>query len=245
MGEYNFSATGHVHVFVGGMRHEGRDPVLVDPNLVLAGEHPQDRFGTSVGTAGDVNADGYSDLVVGAGANDSGGTGAGRVYVYLGGPVVDAVPDLVLTGERPSGLLGRSVAAAGDVNGDGFADIVIGAPGVFAGEDAGRAYVVLISPVPLGIGPPGGGGAVIQIHPNPARGRVSLELELTAPGDVTAEVYDTGGRRVGTIVEREALPVGRTVLGWEPQSLGAGLYLVRIQIAGRQETRKLVWLGQR
>ena len=49
----------------------------------LAGEGVTDFFGSSVSTAGDVNGDGYSDVIVGAQGNDADGSAAGRAYVYL------------------------------------------------------------------------------------------------------------------------------------------------------------------
>ena len=79
------------------------------------------QFGDSVATAGDVNGDGYADVIVGAPCYDNGQTDEGRAYVYLGsasGPAPRAGLD---GGERPGGrLLRHSVATAGDVNGDGY-----------------------------------------------------------------------------------------------------------------------------
>jgi len=106
-----------------------------------------DRFGISVASAGDVNGDGFADVIVGAWANDAGGADAGRAYVYFGGPAADATPDLALTGAAANDSFGYSVASAGDVNGDGFADLLVGAYGSDAGgADAGRAYVYFGGP---------------------------------------------------------------------------------------------------
>ncbi len=59
------------------------------PDLMLHGEADGDQFGTSVRGCGDVNGDGWDDLVVGAPRNDAAFYNAGRVYVYFGGPAVD------------------------------------------------------------------------------------------------------------------------------------------------------------
>jgi hypothetical protein len=116
-------------------------------DIVLTGEATRDEFGVSVGTAGDVNGDGYTDVIVGAYFNDAGGTDAGRAYVYHGGPAADTVADLVLTGEAAGDRFGLSVGTAGDVNGDGYADVIVGADGNDAGgASAGRAYVYHGSP---------------------------------------------------------------------------------------------------
>ncbi len=87
-----------------------------------------DAFGLSVATAGDVNGDGHSDVIVGAPFNDTGGLSAGRVYIYFGGASMDNVADVLLTGAAANDLFGNSVATAGDVNGDGYSDVIVGAP---------------------------------------------------------------------------------------------------------------------
>jgi len=111
-------------------------------DLTLTGS-AGDAFGLSVSSAGDVNKDGYGDVIVGAYQNDAGGTDAGRAYVYFGGPGADAVADLTLTGAAAGDHFGNSVSVAGDVNGDGHSDVIVGAPLSDAGgSDAGRAYVM-------------------------------------------------------------------------------------------------------
>jgi len=92
----------------------------------------------SVATAGDVNGDGYDDLVVGALASEG---GKGKVYVYYGS--VDGLSESVgwtATGEYGTDEFGISVATAGYVNGDGYADLVVGAPHYW-NPDKGKVYV--------------------------------------------------------------------------------------------------------
>jgi len=117
------------------------DPLLTTPSTTLTGEGSNNDFGWSVAPAGDVNGDGYADVVVGAwGYPDAGYTG--RAYVYLGGQSgLATAPATTLTGEAAGNYFGYSVATAGDVNGDGYADVVVGAYGY--GANTGRAYVYL------------------------------------------------------------------------------------------------------
>ena len=100
-----------------------------------------DRLGVSVSTAGDVNGDGKTDFIVGAHAADPGGrSAAGSAYVYSGaGGVLFYQRDGGAAGDQ----FGYSVSAAGDVNGDGKADFIVGATRADPGDraDAGSAYV--------------------------------------------------------------------------------------------------------
>jgi FG-GAP repeat protein/flagellar hook capping protein FlgD len=127
---------GQAYVYYGGATPD------TTPDVTLTGQTAGDNFGFSTSSAGDVNGDGYADVIVGAPSNSAGGLGAGRAYVFCGGPGVDAAPDLTLTGVAPGDNLGTSVSSAGDVNGDGYADVIVGASHNDAGgTDAGRAYV--------------------------------------------------------------------------------------------------------
>ncbi|HWN82870.1 MAG TPA: FG-GAP-like repeat-containing protein, partial [Candidatus Udaeobacter sp.] len=101
-------------------------------------------FGKAVGTAGDVNGDGYSDLIIGAPLYDDGETDEGRVWIYHGSPTVPGPPVLLTQGDQPGALYGYSVGTAGDVNADGFSEVVAGAPGYdFNGVHDGGLVLVL------------------------------------------------------------------------------------------------------
>ena len=113
----------------------------------FVGENASDLLGFSVATAGDINNDGYSDVIVGARLNDGPGNDAGRAYIYFGGNPMDYIPEIVLNGTYPGEQFGWSVSSAGDVNKDGYSDVIVGAPlNDAAGEDAGRTYVFFGGP---------------------------------------------------------------------------------------------------
>ena len=107
-----------------------------------SGEAAWDYFGVSVSTAGDVNGDEYDDVIVGAWFNDAGGSDAGRAYIYYGSASMDNTPDVIMTGEAAADWFGISVSTTGDVNGDEYDDVIVGAACNDAGgSDAGRAYI--------------------------------------------------------------------------------------------------------
>jgi len=82
---------------------------------------------TSWGTTSDVNGDGYPDVLVGAPyANDS---DDGALFVFLGGPKGVATTPVTLTGPTGGYVYGYGVANAGDIDGDGFGDVLVGVPG--------------------------------------------------------------------------------------------------------------------
>ena len=85
-------------------------------------------FGQSVATAGDVNGDGYADVIVGAPYYDNGQADEGAAFVYLGGAAgLSAAAAWTAESDQAGALFGTSVGTAGDVNGDGYADVIVGA----------------------------------------------------------------------------------------------------------------------
>src|SRR6185295_9831852 len=97
-----------------------------------------DNLGYSVSVVGDVNGDGYDDVLVGAPNYSIGAVNRGRAYLYLGGAVIGTTPALTLTGENAFDFFGHAVADAGDLNHDGFGDFVVTAHGY--GNNRGRVY---------------------------------------------------------------------------------------------------------
>ena len=118
------SSEGNVFVYRGGAAALGSPVTLDNPADDSGGQ-----FGSSVASAGDLNADGYSDLVVGAPFQSAPVEEEGTVFVYLGSASGLSADPLELSNptDQANGRFGASVASAGDVNGDGYADVVVGA----------------------------------------------------------------------------------------------------------------------
>ncbi len=114
-----------------------------EPDWTAGGDQENSWFGEAVSTAGDVNGDGYSDVLVGAMGYDNGQPDEGKVFVYYGSAQgLSKTANWSAQGNQAGALFGSAVAAAGDVNGDGFGDILIGARNYNAGQQAaGRVFL--------------------------------------------------------------------------------------------------------
>ena len=119
------------------------DPLASSANWIVEGEQSDESLGSAVSTAGDVNGDGYSDVIVSAPFYDNGETDAGCVFVYYGSKTgLSTTPEWSQEGQRGRVFYGLAVSTAGDVNGDGYSDIIVGTHYYHNGEtDEGAAFV--------------------------------------------------------------------------------------------------------
>ena len=151
--------------------------VVITPAWQVQGNSAGASFGAAVASAGDVNADGYSDLIVGA----PGADGGGQVRVYLGsssGPT----GTVMLTGEQPGAQFGASVASVGDVNGDGFADVLVGSPSYVNGQP-GEGRLALFLGASTGI------TSTAAWHYESGLAEAYLGAAVGAAGDVNGDGY--------------------------------------------------------
>jgi FG-GAP repeat len=124
------------------------------PDWTAEPDQAEASFG-SVRSAGDVNADGYDDVIVGAPGYTHGQAGEGRAFVYLGSPSgLSPTPDWTAEPDQSGAYFGLSVDTAGDVNADGYDDVIVGALHYHHGQtDEGRAFVYFGSAAGLGLTP--------------------------------------------------------------------------------------------
>lgn len=151
-----------------------------------------DGLGEAVAAAGDIDGDGFDDLLIGAaGASPGGRFEAGSVYILYGAAGAAAVVDMAapaarvtrIDGQAGNDGLGDAVAAAGDVNGDGYGDFLIGAPGADAGGriDSGSAFLIY--------GRAGGLGATLALS---GLGAGGVRLDGPGPGALAGAALAAG-----------------------------------------------------
>ncbi len=185
---YDVSYTGKAYVWHGSSTGLTSGSDASDADWSIAGEGTSDRFGVSVASAGDVNGDGYDDVIVGA-SYDNGQTG--KAYVWHGSATgltddSDASDaDWSIAGEGGNDRFGHNVASTGDVNGDGYDDVIVGAH-TDAGS-TGKAYLWHGSATGLTVGDDAG-DADWSIAGEGADDRFGLSV--ASAGDVNGDGYD-------------------------------------------------------
>ena len=181
------TSTGSAYTYQGGPTTVATASTIVP----IQGQNAGDQFGYGVASAGDVNGDGYSDVIIGANGYVGGlsGTNLGAFYLYLGGPSgLSTTPagGTPFSGPGFNANFGMSVASAGDVNGDGYGDVVIGGYGYVNGGDGntGIAYVFFGSSIGLQTGTP-------QIINNPVGPDPDsfFGYSVAGIGDINADGY--------------------------------------------------------
>ena len=204
-------------------------PTTIDLNslgsagITIFGADNNDLSGNAVSSAGDVNGDGFDDLIIGANLADASGNakiGAGDSYVIFGSASLPTTIDLNTLGSAGITIFGAdagdesgfSVSSAGDVNGDGFDDLIIGANKADASgnakSNAGESYVIFGSDFTAAITHPGTGAAETLIGDPSAnamiggRGNDTLignggsDVLLGGEGDDVLSVSSTSFNRV-------------------------------------------------
>ena len=186
------AANGAVWVFFGGsgLGSSGVDSID-DADVWFYGDRNYDWLGGLVAAAGDLDDDGYDDIIMGATGDDDGGAQSGAFYLFYGASDISdssvADADILLYGDSAADRAGGVAEGVGDLNNDGFADVLFGVPyNADNGSNAGAAFI--------GLGPMSSGTvAAISSTDAVIYGGSAQDLagaEVSPAGDVDGDGYD-------------------------------------------------------
>jgi hypothetical protein len=189
--------TGGAYIYFGGPAMD------VNPDVCILCGTAGNAFGYSVSGAGDVNKDGYDDVIVGDPQNDSGKADAGAAFIFLGGPNMDDKPDVTIICATASDGFGQSVSDAGDMNNDGYADVIVSsyylASVFFGGPVMDASFDALLS------------------FPAQITG-----AKVSCAGDVNGDGFDdvlVGGYQSGTEIGKVAMHMGGRSIDSVPDAI--------------------------
>ena len=195
--------------------------------------------------AGDINNDGYSDLIKGLSSSFS---AIGQANIYFGGPDFDSIPDIIIHHSMFSGYynyFAHEVAGLGDVNGDGIDDFAIassqgsGFPWVifiFAGWDDAVSVDDPLDPEPA----LPTNFTLDQNYPNPFNPITTISFSLPRAETVTLRILNALGQTVAVLINEQRLGPGEHAVVWEAEGYASGVYLYELEYSSGQQSRKMV-----
>jgi hypothetical protein len=222
---------GKLYVLLGG------DPMDGVPDLLMYGTTGNSGLAMWTRHAGDINGDGYGDLICGAAREDPWGI----AYIWLGGASMDDTPDASMRGDSMHASVGFRVASAGDVDGDGRDEVMVSHypssstwHSVWVCKYTGTGVDELTDSRPS---LPSGVRTICS--PNPFRTETTILFDLPETSHVTLSIYDITGRLVETLVNETQQP-GIHQVHWNRKSNPSGVYFYRLRGGQFVETRKMV-----
>jgi hypothetical protein len=186
-------------------------------------------YGVLIANAGDMNGDGYNDIVVGTRE----GQVTSYVYIYGGGPKVNGELDAYY--EISQSQFGSTVASVGDVNGDGLSDIIVGAPGYPFEQNKGYWGIFLgstnIKVTSVGTGQPQQPQffELYQNYPNPFNSSTVISYQLEKEAGVNIKVTNTLGQEI-MLFNEGVQSAGKHRVNFTAKNLSSGWYVYTISV---------------
>lgn len=193
--------------------------------------------------AGDVNGDGYNDIIVTA---PRATMLAGFIWIFSGGPNIDKFFDAGV-GMSNDSYFGTSASRIGDVNGDGLGDIIVSAPfyymnldykgywAIFLGDSLITVTSVMEYPIiSTGI-------HLFQNFPNPFNPITTIKFYLPIADNVELKIYNLVGQEIATLTSMHYFE-GEHQIQWDASNLSSGIYFYKLKTSNYTETKKLLLL---
>ncbi len=221
--------------------------------LVLFGEDIMpSTFGLSLSSAGDLNGDGYDDIIIGD--YQAGKELKGKVYIFYGGSQMDSLFDLTLTDDKMSGsAFGYHVANTGDINGDGYNEILVSSYG--DSSQRGKVSIYTFKPTSVDENNKKKTGlkefSLYQNYPNPFNSTTTIPFTVNSKRktenrqlQTTLSIYNILGQKVNILVDEikssgyyQAIWDGKDQAGRE---MSSGIYFCRLKVGDFTKTRKMI-----
>lgn len=235
----SLSAKHSVFIHYGG--NDFKQRYQSTPDFIIPAPTGSCDFGNEICNVGDINGDSDNDLLIAANCT---GQGNGIVFVYSGGNALDDRFDAA-RGQSLEGAFGSSVSSVGDINHDGYSDIIIGAPnqpwtryegyfGIFLGDSRVPTSVEAKNLVPPF------GFALHQNYPNPIHQHSIFEFSLPQHVLIEIKIYNILGKELKTLINGEHAP-GQYEVYWNgkdqnDESVPNGVYFCRMRAFAFERT---------
>jgi hypothetical protein len=237
----------------------GGDPMDTEIDLVLEGFDPvPQNYGMDISLVGDVNWDGFGDIIASQSGGDVGGS---IVLVFLGSPWMDGQPDMRwMCWGTPIWGCGSTLIDGGDINGDGVDDIIFGSYDFWYNHTEGCIDIWLgdtsfvfsvpeenLVPIPKTY-------KLLPPYPNPFNSQLTIPIDLVTglTEDVSLKIYNILGQEVINLSREvqkkaEVIPLNRCNIVWNGKDkhgmdLGTGVYLVELRVGLDSQVEKVVLL---
>jgi hypothetical protein len=194
----------------------------------------------SIAGGKDLNKDGYSDILLGKENRDI--SYAGTLTIYYGGDEFDTIPDIFINGERELQYFANSIDFIGDVNGDGYEDIIAGE---YNSDDEilyNKVYLYSMNKT-INIFPEQNNiiknYRLFQNYPNPFNPTTTISFELPKESYVSLNVYNLLGERIETMINGYE-KAGIHKLNFNAHNLSSGIYFYILKTNDITITRKMI-----